>query len=150
MAALHSATLLLRTHTLLGEAPQDEPQFDPAVLTEGEKTYLYTGFCGIGDKSRHGAMATVLGPDMLTIIEKPVFIVPGEPYSKGTEFEGHAFFEAPSIRKKGEDYVFIYSSQLFHELAYATSKNPTSGFTYQGVLSPIPSKGYLLYIVFFH
>lgn len=120
--------------TKLGEAPQDEPQFDPAVLTEGEKTYLYTGFCGIGDKSRHGAMATVLGPDMLTIIEKPVFIVPGEPYSKGTEFEGHAFFEAPSIRKKGEDYVFIYSSQLFHELAYATSKNPTSGFTYQGVL----------------
>lgn len=120
--------------TCLGNAPTDEPQFDPAVLTEGDKTYLYTGFCGVGDKSRHGAMATVLGPDMLTIIEAPVFVAPGEPYSHGTGFEGHAFFEGPSIRKKGDTYFFIYSSQLFHELAYATSKNPTSGFTYQGVL----------------
>lgn len=40
----------------------DEPQFDPGVLTEGARTYLYTGFCGRGDKTRHGAMATVLGP----------------------------------------------------------------------------------------
>lgn len=30
-------------------------------------TYLYTGACGKGDKSRTGAMATVLGADMLTI-----------------------------------------------------------------------------------
>ena len=34
----------------LGERPQDEPQFDPGVLTEGNRTYLYTGFCGRGDK----------------------------------------------------------------------------------------------------
>lgn len=32
----------------LGERPEDEPQFDPGVLTEGDKTYLYTGFCGRG------------------------------------------------------------------------------------------------------
>lgn len=31
----------------------DEPQFDPGVLTEGDTTYLFTGFCGHGDKSRH-------------------------------------------------------------------------------------------------
>jgi len=120
--------------TLLGQRDGDEPQFDPGVLTEGDRTYLYTGFCGIGDKSRHGAMATVLDKDMLTIIEEPVFIAPGEPYSAGTDFEGHAFFEAPSIRKKGDTYFFIYSSQLFHELCYATSKEPTKGFKYQGVL----------------
>lgn len=47
--------------TRLGEREGDEPQFDPAVLTEGDKTYLYTGFCAVGDKSRSGAMATVLG-----------------------------------------------------------------------------------------
>ena len=29
-------------------------------------TYIYTGFCGKGDKSRTGAMATVLGADMPT------------------------------------------------------------------------------------
>ncbi|MCQ2496213.1 MAG: family 43 glycosylhydrolase [Lachnospiraceae bacterium] len=120
--------------TLLGQAEGDEPQFDPGVITEGDKTYMYTGFCGGGDYSRHGAMATVLGPDMLTVIEAPKFIVPGSCYSEGTGFEGHAFFEAPSIRKKGDTYFFVYSSQLFHEMAYATSKNPTEGFEYRGVL----------------
>lgn len=120
--------------TLLGNAPGDEPQFDPGVLTEGDKTYLYTGFCGFGDKSRHGAMCTVLDKDMMTIIEKPVFVAPGAQYSEGTGFEGHAFFEAPSIRKIGDTYYFIYSSQVMHELCYATSKNPREGFKYQGVL----------------
>ncbi len=120
--------------TRLGDRPGDEPQFDPGVLTEGDKTYLYTGFCGRGDKSRHGAMATVLGPDMLTIIEEPVFVVPGFEYSAGTCFEKHAFFEAPSIRKIGDTYYFIYSSEVMHELCYATSKNPTKDFVYGGVL----------------
>ena len=36
----------------LGDREGDEPQFDPGVLTEGDRTYLYTGFCGYGDKSR--------------------------------------------------------------------------------------------------
>lgn len=120
--------------TLLGSREGDEPQFDPGVLTEGDKTYLYTGFCGFGDKSRHGAMCTVLGPDMLTIEEEPVFVVPGACYSEGSGFEGHAFFEAPSIRKINDTYYFIYSSQVMHELCYATSKNPREGFKYRGVL----------------
>lgn len=120
--------------TRLGEREGDEPQFDPAVLTEGDRTYLYTGFCARGDKSRHGAMATVLGPDMLTIIEDPVFIVPSQPYSEGTGYEGHEFFEAPSIRKRGDTYYFIYSSIVMHELCYATSKHPTKDFKYGGVI----------------
>ncbi len=120
--------------TRLGDREGDDPQFDPGVLTEGDKTYLYTGFCPIGDKSRRGTMATVLGPDMLTIIEEPVFISPSEPYSKGTSFEGHEFFEAPSMRKIGDTYYFIYSSIVFHELCYATSKHPTKGFEYKGVI----------------
>lgn len=118
----------------LGERKGDEPQFDPGVLTEGEKTYLYTGFCGVGDKSRRGPMATVLGPDMLTIAEEPVFIAPSEPYSKGSGFEGHEFFEASSIRKRGDTYYFVYSSVVMYELCYATSKSPTKGFTYGGVI----------------
>lgn len=118
----------------LGERPQDEPQFDPGVLTEGDRTYLYTGFCGQGDKTRTGAMATVLGPDMLTIEEEPVFVAPGCETSEGTGFEGHAYFEAASIRKMGDTYYFIYSSEVMHELCYAVSKSPTSGFTYGGVI----------------
>ncbi|MCM1568618.1 MAG: family 43 glycosylhydrolase [Roseburia sp.] len=120
--------------TRLGEKPGDEPQFDPGVLTEGENTYLYTGFCGRGDKSRHGAMCTVLGPDMLTMKEAPVFVVPGVEYEQGTGFEGHAFFEAPSIRKKDDTYYFIYSSTPMHELCYATGETPTGKFTYGGVI----------------
>lgn len=118
----------------LGEKPGDEPQFDPGVLTEGDVTYLYTGFCGIGDKSRTGAMVTVLKSDMLTIAEGPRFVVPGSAYSEGTEYEGHAFFEAPSIRKVGEKYYFVYSSQVMHELCYAVSDEPCGGFSYGGVL----------------
>ncbi len=120
--------------TRLGEREGDQPQFDPGVLTEGDKTYLYTGFCARGDMSRKGPMATVLGPDMLTITEEPVFIAPSEPYAKGSGYEGHEFFEAPSIRKKGDTYYFIYSSVVYHELCYATSKYPTKGFVYRGVI----------------
>lgn len=120
--------------TRLGEREGDPYQFDPGVLTEGNTTYLYTGFCAFGDKSRKGATVTVIGPDMLTILEKPVLVVPSQPYSNGSGFEGHEFFEASSIRKKGDTYYFIYSSIVMHELCYATSKNPTKGFTYQGVI----------------
>lgn len=118
----------------LGERKADQPQFDPGVLTENGVTYMYTGFCPRGDKSRKGAMATVLGNDMLTIKEEPVIIVPGCEYSEGTGFEGHGFFEASSIRKVGDTYYFVYSSIVMHELCYATSHHPTMSFTYGGVI----------------
>ncbi len=118
----------------LGEREGDEPQFDPGLLTEGDVTYLYTGFAGKGDKSRHGAMVTVLERDMLTIREAPVFMVPGHAHAKGTEFEGHAFFEASSIRKYKDQYYFVYSSTVMHELCYAVSSSPTGGFRFGGVI----------------
>ena len=120
--------------TRLGDREGDEPQFDPGVITEGDRTYLYTGFCGRGDKSRTGAQATVLGPDMLTVIEDPVIIAPGCMYGEGTGFEGHEFFEAPSIRKIGDTYYFVYSSAVMHELCYATSKSPRKDFKFGGVI----------------
>lgn len=120
--------------TLLGLAPGDEAQFDPAVLTENGKTYLYTGFCGVGDPNKHGAMVTVLEADMLTVREAPVYVVPSTATSAGTGYEGHEFFEASSIRKKDGLYYFIYSSVKFHELCYAVSREPTGSFVYQGVM----------------
>ena len=120
--------------TRLGDRPGDEPQFDPGVLTEDGKTYLYTGFCGRGDKSRSGSMVTVLDSDMITILEAPKLVVPGCEYSAGSGFEGHSFFEASSIRKIGDTYYFIYSSEVMHELCYATAKRPTDKFTYGGVI----------------
>ena len=120
--------------TKLGQREGDEPQFDPGVLTEGDVTYLYSGFCGQGDKSRTGSKVITLDKDMLTVIHEPTLVIPGSCYSKGTQFEGHAFFEASSIRKVNGKYYFIYSSEVMHELCYAVSDNPFDGFEYGGVL----------------
>ena len=120
--------------TRLGERIGDEPQFDPGVLTEGDRTYMYTGFCPMHDASRHGPMMTVLGPDMLTIAEESVFIMPSKPYAQGSGYEGHEFFEASSIRKFEGRYYFVYSSVVMHELCYAVSDEPGRGFVYGGVL----------------
>ena len=118
----------------LGERDGDEPQFDPAVLTEGEITYMYTGFCPKDDPSRHGPMVTVLDRDMLTIREAPRFIMPSALYSKGSGYEGHEFFEASSIRKFGDTYYFVWSPTVQHELCYATSRYPDRDFVYRGVI----------------
>lgn len=120
--------------TLLGEKEGDQPQFDPAVLMDGEKLWLATGFCGEGDKSRHGAMMTQLSQDMLTIVKKPVFIAPGCMYCMNTSFEAHPFFEGPSLRKIDGKYLLIYSSLAMHELCYAVSDFPDHGYEYAGVL----------------
>ena len=119
---------------MLGKRPGDEPQFDPAVLTEGKVTYLYTGFCGAEDTTRTGPMVSILGPDMLTLESGPSTLMPSKPYAKGSGFEGHEYFEAASIRKSGYLYYFIYSSVVMHELCYATSMRPDEGFEYRGVL----------------
>jgi hypothetical protein len=124
--------------TMLGRKKGDVPQFDPAVLTEGGKTYLYSGQCSgkvkTNDDYRAYSIAVVLGTDMLTVQEGPFPIVPGVSASEGTDFEGHEFFEASSVRKKDDTYYFIYSSFAMNELCYATSKNPVKDFKYGGVI----------------
>ena len=120
--------------TKLGHGRLDEPQFDPGVLTEGDVTYLYTGFCPKGDYSRSGARVARLAADMLTVVNTPHTVVPGCCCSEGTPFAGHAFFEASSIRRIGDRYCFIYSSEVMHELCYAFSDSPEGPFVYGGVL----------------
>jgi len=120
--------------TMLGRRKGDQPQFDPGVLTEGDKTYLYTGICGHDTKTRLGSTAVTLGPDMLTVLDGPVLIASGVHNSKATSFEGHEFFEASSIRKRGDTYYFVYSSIAGNELCYATSKNPLKDFVFGGVI----------------
>lgn len=81
-----------------------------------------------------GANVVQLADDMLTVIDGPKRIVPGQFDAAGTSFEGHAFFEASSIRKVGDTYYFIYSSEVQHELCYATSKYPDRDFVYGGII----------------
>ena len=127
--------------TLLGDAPGDEPCFDPGVLTEGDVTCLYTGFCMPDNATRHGAMVTVLDRDMLTVTRAPALAAPSKLYAAGTGYEGHEFFEASSIRKHGDTYYFIYSSVNGHELCYATASSPRGKFTYRGVIVSNCDKG---------
>ncbi len=88
-----------------------------------------------------GPVMTVVGPDMLTVVEPPRHIIPYK--IKGTGFEAHPFFEASSIRKVGETYYFIYSSQQNHELCYATSAYPDRDFVFGGTIVSNGDVGYL-------
>lgn len=81
-----------------------------------------------------GAYTVELKDDMLTVKTQPKRIVVGQFDSIGTEFEGHAFFEASSIRKIGDTYYFIYSSEQQHELCYATSAYPDRDFHFGGTI----------------
>lgn len=72
------------------------------------------------DETVWGANMLTLEDDMLTVKTDAVRIIP----ARSEEFKGHTFFEGASIRKIGDTYYFIYSSELNHELCYATSKYP--------------------------
>lgn len=137
--------------TPLGSREGEISCFDPGVLVEGENIYLYTGFSAgsgwlydmmIKNKRRmEGAYCTVLEADMRTVRRAPVLVAPSVWHEKGTGFEGHAFYEASSIRKIGEIYYFVYSSILSHELCYATSRYPDRDFRFSGTLVSIGDIG---------
>lgn len=129
----------------VGEAKGDIYQFDPGVLLDDDgRVFLYTGFgAPVSESSEEkfmhgrryeGAYCLELESDMLTVKGEPVCIIPQVSYSAGTEFEGHAFFEASSIRKTGGTYYFIYSSINSHELCYAVSRYPDRGYSYGGTV----------------
>lgn len=80
------------------------------------------------------SMVVELEPDMLTTKEEPRVLIPGGHHTAGTGFEGHGFFEASSIRKLRGRYYFVYSSHKSHELCYAVSDKPDSGFRYGGTV----------------
>lgn len=123
--------------------------FDPGVLADDDgRVYLYYGFAPAKTNPDYpivpspGSMVVELEPDMMTVKEGPKMCVPGGANSAGTGFEGHAFYEASSMRKVGDTYYFIYSSELSHELCYATSKYPDRDFTYGGTIVSNGDIGY--------
>lgn len=79
-----------------------------------------------------GAVTVTLEDDMLTVKDEPRHIIPYK--VKGTDFEGHPFFEASSMRKVGDKYYFVYSSQKNHELCYAVSDHPDRDFRFGGTI----------------
>ena len=127
-----------------GTVYRDWKMFDPGVVVDGDKVYLYVGFCMPGDGPKQmtdgrevfarTSIGFLLAPDMVTILEGPFEVIPGETRARGTEFEGHAFFEASSPRLINGKFVMVYSSELSHEMAYAVSDKPFGPYKYMGAL----------------
>lgn len=126
--------------TIWGRRKGDQMPFDPAVLVDDDgKVYLYSGFytpvpaaaSGFCQLKNDGGVVAQLESDMLTLQTEPKVIFP----KKGPgSFPNHEFFEASSIRKDGDRYIFVYSSLHNHELCYAVSDRPDGGFTFGGTL----------------
>lgn len=124
-----------------GAVLSEKLPFDPAVLTDDDgRVYLYYGFAGLPNphfppiEMSPGCMVAELEADMVTIKEAPKMCAPGQLCADGTDFEGHAFYEAASIRKINGVYYLVYSSQHSHELCYATSSYPDRGFKFGGTI----------------
>lgn len=126
--------------TVWGRRKGDQFPFDPAVLTDDDgRVWLYSGFytptpaiATGGKKLRNdGGTVAELERDMVTIRTEPKVIFPK---TGPGSFAGHEFFEASSIRRDGDTYIFVYSSRHNHELCYATSKYPDRDYTFGGTL----------------
>ncbi len=147
-----------------GTPAQDFVCFDPGLLNDNGRIFLYSGTqyqfeeeedffeneesikseMTMFNRSREEILekakkGSVMGPivmeledDMMTLKGPAKHLIP---YNiKGTSFEEHPFFEASSMRKVGDKYYYIYSSQQNHELCYATSDYPDRDFTFGGTL----------------
>lgn len=126
--------------TVWGRRKGDQFPFDPGVLVDdGGRVYLYSGFytptpaiaSGFHKLRNDGGVVVELESDMVTIKKEPKLLFPKE--GPGS-YPGHEFFEASSIRKDGNRYIFVYSSRNNHELCYAVSDRPDGGFTFGGTL----------------
>ena len=109
------------------------------LADDNGRIWLYSGFytptpafvTGFKKLRNDGGTVVELERDMLTIKGEPQVIFPKE--GPGS-FPNHEFFEASSIRKDGDKYIFVYSSRHNHELCYAVSGRPDGGFTFGGTL----------------
>lgn len=128
---------------IIGTREGDVFQFDPGLLSDDGKIWLYSGFSPrLGEgfdalmrgRKGDGAYCMELAEDMLTVKGEPIRIAPGIGFAEGSSFDEHPFFEASTMRKIEGKYYFGYSSTFGHELCYAVSDRPNGGFEYKGVL----------------
>ena len=131
-----------------GRKSKEPFPFDPGVLVDDDgRVYLYSGFAtkvpAIAsrghDLTNDGGVVLELEQDMVTIKDGPKLLFPRQ--GKPGAFEGHAFFEASSIRKVDGKYCFVYSSEKNHDLCYAMADSPFGPFTYGGRLVDIGDLG---------
>ncbi|MDR1072926.1 MAG: family 43 glycosylhydrolase [Treponema sp.] len=134
---------------ILGLKEGELLNFDPGIFIDDDKRiFLYTGIAppDIGglrkkinalNRTADGGYVVELERDMLTIKSEPKRLFKNGEGARGSEFEGHTFFEASSMRKINGRYYFIYSSENSHELCYAIGDKPDGDFRYGGTLVSI-------------
>lgn len=125
----------------LGKKEGDYIQFDPGIFVDDDQSiYLYSGnapmYRGV-PRRNNCSQVMKLEKDMMTLKESPRLLLPDIYSCRGTDFEGHEFFEASSIRKIHGKYYFIYSSVNSHELCYAVSDKPDEGYCFGGTIIDI-------------
>ncbi len=115
--------------------------FDPSVFIDDDgKAYLYFGggpdsTSGVATGQEHPKSARVakLGSDMCSLDGAPV------------EIDAPWYFEDNEINKVGDTYYYSYCSNWSDpdgscSIRYMTSKNPMTGWEYQGKLSANPGE----------
>ncbi len=137
---------------------------DPAVINDDGRIWLYYGWglgrdfrnkimktiydvvlhklCNRSLKTIRETKPSILScavveleADMVTVKTAPKAVLDSKTTApRECELYAHAFYEAPSIRKIGNLYYLVYSSNENNELAYATSSYPDRDFTYRGVI----------------
>lgn len=119
---------------------EDNMPFDPAIINDEGRFYLYYGFTppfpihGKIPIECDGCSCIELEDDMLTVKGVRNMVIPSREHAKNTTFEGNAYFEAPSIRKIKNQYYLVYASEKAHTLCYAISSKPNQDFVYGGAI----------------
>ncbi|MFT8726755.1 MAG: family 43 glycosylhydrolase [Liquorilactobacillus ghanensis] len=126
----------------LGTRDGDYFQFDPAVLIDDTKIFLYSGSgqTSIQDQVKQkiaGLTVTELEEDMLTVKSRPKVIM-----NANETWKAPNFFEAASIRKINKLYYLIFSATNATGLNYCISKYPDKEFHYQGPIHSTSDIGY--------
>lgn len=117
---------------ILGEAKDEYYQFDPSVLVDEERVWLYSGSGQYSQQKKFkqkmvGCMAIELEQDMITVKSDPQIILPGS-----NKFLTKTFFEGTSARKINGIYYLVFPTNDLTGLNYATSKYPDRDFTIRG------------------
>lgn len=117
---------------VLGDHESEYFMFDPSVLIDEGRIWLYSGSSTRGTTTRlkrnmAGCTVTELEPDMVTVKTPPRVILPGT-----KRWNTDAYFEGPSARKIGGLYYIVYPVRNGSGLHYATSRYPDRAFTHRG------------------
>ena len=119
---------------VLGEGEGEYFMFDPSVLIDDGRIWLYSGSSQRSTTTKlkrnmAGCTVTELEADMITVKGAPKVVLPGT-----KSWNTDAFFEGPSARKIDDLYYIVYPVRNASGLHYATSHFPDKEFVHRGPL----------------